>query len=121
MVGSVAMSTPPLRADGTFRDEVVRIAELTVNSSTLEGLEFSNCRIIGPAVLVPLDDVTIVHCSWDAPGFDAIYWEVPPEQNYVVGAVGVTRCTFSNCRFEQIGIAGPPAFRAQMETGFSES
>jgi hypothetical protein len=121
VVGSVAMSTPPLRADGTFRDEVVRIAELTVNSSTLEGLEFSNCRIIGPAVLVPLDDVTIVHCSWDAPGFDAIYWEVPPERNYVVGAVGVTRCTFSNCRFEQIGIAGPPAFRAQMERGFSES
>jgi hypothetical protein len=115
------MSTPPLRGDRTFRDYLVRIAELTVNTSMLDGYEFSNCRIIGPAVLIPLDDVTIAHCSWDAPDFDAIYWEVPPERNYVVGAVGVTRCTFSNCRFEQVGLAGPPALRAQMERGFSES
>jgi hypothetical protein len=115
------MSIPPLRADGRFRDEVVRIAELTVNSSTLQDLEFSNCRIIGPAVLVLLDNVTIAHCSWDAPGFDAIYWEVPPERGFVVGAVGVARCTFSNCRFEQVGIAGPAALRGQLERGFSGS
>jgi hypothetical protein len=114
------MSRPPLRADNTFRDEVVRIAELTVNSSVLEDLQFSNCRIIGPAVLVLLGDVTIVHCSWDAPGIDAVFWEVPPERNFVVGAVGVARCTFSNCRFEQIGIAGPPELRTALERGFRE-
>jgi hypothetical protein len=120
MVGSVAMARPPLRADNRFRDEVVRISELTVNSSLLEDLEFSNCRIIGPAVLLLLGDVTIAHCGWDAPGIDAIFWEVPRTRDFVVGAVGVARCTFSNCRFEQIGIAGPSALRAELQKAFSE-
>jgi len=113
------MSTPPLRGDRTFRDDLVRIAELTVNSSMLDGYEFSNCRIIGPAVLVLLGNVHIVHCAWDAPGIDAVFWEVPSTREFVVGAVGVARCTFSNCRFEQIGVAGPPELREQLERGFS--
>jgi hypothetical protein len=113
------MSRPPLRGDRTFRNDVVRIAELTVNTSMLEGYEFSNCRIIGPAVLALLGDVAIIGCSWNAPGFDAIFWEVPPTRPVVVGAVGVTRCTFSNCTFEQVGIAGPPEARSQLERGFS--
>jgi hypothetical protein len=113
------MSTPPLRGDRTFRDDVVRIAELTVNTSMLDGYEFSNCRIIGPAVLVLLDNVTIVHCTWDAPDLDAVFWEVSPTRQFVVGAVGVAKCTFSNCRFEQVGVAGPPELRAQLDRGFS--
>jgi hypothetical protein len=113
------MSRPPLRADRRFRDEVVRIAELTVNTSLLEDLEFTNCRIIGPAVLALLGGVTISHCSWDAPGLDAVFWEVPRTRELVVGAVGVVRCTFSNCRFEQVGVAGPPELRAQFEKAFS--
>jgi hypothetical protein len=113
------MSRPPLRGDGTFRNEVVRIADLTLNTSTLEGYDFSNCRIIGPAVLIALEEVHIIGCTWNAPGFDAIFWEVPPTRQVVVGAVGVARCTFSNCTFEQVGIAGPPDARPQLERGFS--
>jgi hypothetical protein len=61
------MSSPPLRGDRSFRDDIVRIAELTVNTSMLENYEFSNCR------------------------------------------------------FEQVGIAGPSELREQMEQGFSGS
>jgi hypothetical protein len=113
------MSRPPLSGDRTFRNDAIRIADLTVNTSTLEGYEFSNCRIIGPAVLVPLENVSIVGSTWNAPGFDAIFWEVPPTRPVVVGAVGIVRCTFSNCTFEQVGIAGPPEAREQLERGFS--
>jgi hypothetical protein len=113
------MSRPPLLGDPAFRNDVVRISDLTVNTSILEGYDFSNCRIIGPAVLALLENVSIVGCTWDAPGFDAIYWEVPPTRPVVVGAVGVTRCTFSNCTFQQVGIAGPPELRAELERGFS--
>lgn len=109
---------PPLRGDHQFRDEVVRIAELTVNTSTLEDYEFSNCRIIGPAILGFLEDLTVVGCTWNAPGLDAIFWEVPPERGPVIGIVAVQRCTFSNCRFEEIGVAGPPDLRPIFEQGF---
>ena len=39
---------PPPTGDGHFRDEVIRLAELTVNTNTIESLQFTNCRIIGP-------------------------------------------------------------------------
>lgn len=111
---------PPLRGDRTYKNEVVRIAELTVNTSAIEGLEFSNCRIIGPAILALLDHVTVTHCTWDAPGLDAVFWEVPPERGPVVGVVGVSNCIFSNCVLENIGVAGPPDMRAMFEGGFTE-
>lgn len=109
---------PPLRGDRQFRNEVVRIAELTVNTSSIENYEFSNCRIIGPAILALLGNVTIEHCGWDAPSLEAIFWEVPLARGPVVGAVGVRGCTFSSCHFELIGIAGPPELRIQLESGF---
>jgi hypothetical protein len=102
-----------------FRNEVVRIADLTLNTSVLEGYEFSNCRIIGPAVLALLDDVSIIGCTWDTPGLDALFWEVPPTRPVVMGAVGVSKCQFSNCNFELIGVAGPPELRAVLEGGFN--
>jgi hypothetical protein len=109
---------PPQTGDRQFRNDVVRIAELTVNTSTIEGYEFSNCRVIGPAILAFLGGVTVSHCTWDAPGLDAIFWEVPRTREFVVGIVGVVDCTFSNCHFELIGIAGPPEMRSQLEEGF---
>jgi hypothetical protein len=51
--------------DREFRNEIVRLAELTMNSSNIEGLTFSNCRIVGPAVIVPIGS-SFLHCSWDA-------------------------------------------------------
>lgn len=109
---------PPLRGDRQYRNEPVRLSDLTVNSSTVEGYTFLNCRIIGPAVVALLDGVEVTHCTWDAPGLDAIFWEVLSERGPVVGAVGLLNCTFSNCRFELIGVAGPPEMRSQLESGF---
>jgi hypothetical protein len=107
----------PLTGDRKFRNDPVRIADLTVNRTTIEDYEFVNCRILGPAVLI-IRDSTITACSWDAPGLDSIFWEISPARLQVVGAVGVFRCLFSNCRFEGIGIAGPPEMRAMLEGGF---
>jgi hypothetical protein len=113
------MSGPPLVGDRSFRNQLLRISDLVVHTSVLEGYEFLHCRIVGPAILAPLNNVSLLHCSWDAPGVDAIFWEVPPERGPVVGVIGVVNCAFSNCRFELIGIAGPPGLRAQLESGFS--
>ncbi len=111
------MTMPPPTGTREFRNEVVRIAELTVNTVVLEGLTFQNCRIIGPAVLVPLGSGSMQHCGFDVEqgGVDAIFWEIPPDREYVVGAVGLINCHFSSCTFVSIGIAGTPELRQELE------
>lgn len=110
---------PPLTGDRRFQDDIVRIATLTVNNTTIDGYAFVNCRIIGPAVLAFLQNVTVTHSGFDAPGLDAVFWVVPPERGVVVGVVGVSNCLFSRCTFEGIGIAGPPELLAQFEADFT--
>lgn len=112
------MSTPPT-GNSELRNEVVRISELTVNSVTLEGLTFQNCKILGPAVLLLLGRTTLVHSTFDAPNAEALFWEIPPSRALVVGAVSAVDCTFSACRFEAIGLGGPPEMRAVIQQGFS--
>jgi hypothetical protein len=113
------MTMPPPTGNREFRNQVVRIgAELTVNTPNLEDLTFQNCRIIGPAVLVPQSS-DFLHCAWDGE-LDALFWEVPPTRTFIIGGVGVTRCTFSSCTFTMIGLAGTSELRAQMEADLSE-
>jgi hypothetical protein len=98
-------------------NEIIQLSAYTINTSVLEGEQFSNCRIIGPAVLVPTGKTSIVHCSW--PGdIDAIFWEILPGRTLVIGAVEVRDCVFSGCRFESVGLAGPKDLRKIMEKGF---
>lgn len=99
---------------GPFRNEVVRVADLTVNTNTLEGVEFSNCQIVGPAILVPMGACSFVSCTW--PGsVSAIFWEIPAERTHVIGAVAAMDCIFSGCRFVEVGLAGDASFRQLME------
>lgn len=107
-------------ADRVKHSDVIRLADYTVHADLIEGYEFSNCRIIGPAVIVPLGVTTIAGCTWDAPNLQAVFWEVPAERTAIIGGVGVLDCTFSKCSFTMVGIAGPPEFRAMLEAGFSE-
>lgn len=101
------MPKPPPTGTREFRDDIVRLASLTVNTNVLNGLTFQNCQIIGPAVLIPLGQTQILHCTWDAPLVEAVFWEIPPERSVVVGAIAAADCTFSSCLFIQVGLAGP--------------
>lgn len=109
------MTAVPPTGDRQFRNQVIRISELTVNTIVLERLEFLNCRILGPAVLVPQGQTSIVHCGWEAPNADAIFWEIPPVRTVIIGAVAVVDCIFSSCTFSMVGLAGPPELRALLE------
>jgi hypothetical protein len=113
------MATPPT-GDGHFRNEVLRIADLTVTSTELEDLTFSNCRILGPAVLVPRE-TQLVECTWETPDLDAMFWEIEPDRKLALGAVGVSRCTFSKCAFVGIGIAGPREMLEVLRAGLEPS
>jgi hypothetical protein len=109
----------PPTGDRKFRNEVVRIAELTVNTSQLSHLEFSNCRILGPAVLIPTGGTQILHCNLGGDSPEAIFWEILPGRDYVVGGVGVISCIFSSCQFEGIGWAGSREMYDSMITALS--
>lgn len=105
--------------DRVFRNGVVRLADHTLNSVELPGYEFSNCRVIGPAILVPLGGTAFVSCGWDAPNVDAIFWEIAPGRELVIGAIAAVDCTFSGCSFQGVGLAGSLDLRAALEAGFS--
>jgi hypothetical protein len=111
------MSMPSPTGDRQFRNQVVRVSELTVNSLILEGLTFQNCRIIGPAVLVPQGTTSFLHCVWDAPDMEAVFWEIPPARALVVGAVAAVDCTFSSCTLSEIGLGGSQELRRLLEQG----
>ena len=78
-----------------FVNDVVRLADLTVNTIELRDMTFSNCRIVGPAVLVPLGNTSINYCTWGGE-LSAVFWLVEPGRPRVVGAIGATDCVFSS-------------------------
>ncbi|MBW3578330.1 MAG: hypothetical protein KY462_11445 [Actinobacteria bacterium] len=101
-----------------YRDQVVEISRLAVNESVLEGITFANCTIVGPAVLVPLEGVSIVGGTWDAPNWEALSWIIPRNRDTVIGAIGVKDCTFSACRFQNVGLAVPEDEEERFREGF---
>jgi hypothetical protein len=94
------------------------ISSLTVNTNILEGLTFQNCKLIGPAILVPLGNTTLAYCNL-GPDIDAVFWEILPGRHHVVGAIGLLNCTLSACTLVEIGLAGPPELRQALEQAVS--
>jgi len=111
--------TSPQTGNREFRDEVIRIAELTVRGPHIDGYTFVNCRILGPAVLAMVDHVDITHREFEA-DMNAILWEIDPDSRPTTfGAVGVTNTVFSSCTFEAIGIAGTQDLRLKLEAAIN--
>jgi hypothetical protein len=96
----------------------LRIATLPdlATSDILEGFEFIECEILGPAVLAFIDRVTLTYSSFDG-DFNAMLWEIPMSRLRVIGAIGLSNCTFTRCTFRRIGFAGPAEFIAQFRKG----
>lgn len=94
----------------------VRIAGLAENTEILDGFEFENCEIIGPAVIAVLDHNDFINSSFDG-DFEALLWEIPHTRQRVVGAIGVKNCRFVGCKFRRIGFAGPAEFIVAFRRG----
>ena len=94
--------------DLTYEDRVIRITELAGEDGVLDNLVFIGCQINGPAVVV-VQGSTLDTNTFDG-DLDAILWEVPVTRQRVVGAVLARNCSFTRCRFSNVGFAGPPEF-----------
>jgi hypothetical protein len=89
-------------------ERVIQISSLLPPGagSIIRGRTFEDASFVGPAVVAPLTGVTFDHCVF---GFDkdmeSILWEVAPDR-FVVGVIGLERCTFRRCRFNGISFMG---------------
>lgn len=92
-----------------FKNKVVRLCELTVARSMLEGITFDHCHILGPAVIAVLDENEFSNTTFEGDP-DAMLWVVPPGRKRVLGAVGMRKCRMLSCRTTEVGFAGPPDF-----------
>ena len=111
--------TSPMTGDREFRDDIVRIATLTVREPRIEGYTFVNCQIFGPAVLALVENVDLTHCTYEG-DINSMFWEIDPAARPVVfGAVGVKDVRFVACTFTAVGFAGTRELRNMMERSIS--
>jgi len=103
------------QAGEVYRNKAVRLCELTVNRTLLEGITFENCHLIGPAVLALLDSNVFSETTFEGEP-DALLWEVPPSRQNVIGAIGLRTCRLISCRTTNVGFAGSPAIIAQFRS-----
>lgn len=94
-----------------FENEPIWLPRLFVNNQVIEGVSFRNCRIMGPGIVVPLGDTSIINCSFPDP-VDSFIWVITEERDSVYGAMGFVDCQFIGCVFEaSVGLAGPQSLK----------
>jgi len=86
-----------------------QFALLADKHAAIQNLDFVDCEIRGPAVLILIRDIRVHGCGFDTPDPDAMLWEIPESRPVVIGAIAVTGCTFVGCRFRHVGFGGTPA------------
>src|SRR5205809_814255 len=96
--------------------DVVRIADRAGINSIIENATFDDDLIVGPAVLAPLERVTIEGCQFDGTP-DSIFIEVA-EGRLVLGVIGMKNVTFRRCEFRNVSLLGTPQAVKQFRKGF---
>lgn len=103
--------------DKIKRGGVEYLADLATEEGILEGFQFENCHVMGPAVLVVQGDFDLVNNTIEG-NPDAFLWEIPESRRHVTGAVLVKDTTFEGCTFTNVGLAGYHDFIEQVRQGF---
>ncbi len=86
----------------------LRLVDIPRTGFSIKGRTFENCDIFGPAIMAPVSKSMIVGCAFqtELPGvWSPVLWPIPDDAT-VIGVIGLVDCTFKNCRFHGVGIAG---------------
>lgn len=51
--------------DKHYRNQLVRLADLTVTHDVIAGVTFENCTLVGPAVMPLMGETTFTDCGFD--------------------------------------------------------
>jgi hypothetical protein len=71
----------------------------------VEDRVFEDCVILGPAVIFPSGENTIIGGVIEGDP-ESLFWKIDPSRPARTGAVVIRGCTFRNCRFVQVGFVG---------------
>ncbi len=102
------MADEPIRPD--YESQTIRITDLAVTDDLIQGKIFSNCMLVGPAMLAPLDRVTLAGCSFDVANDDPESILIVVPNRWLVGVIGLKHCSFFGCRFTRIGFVVDEGF-----------
>lgn len=72
----------------------------------IEGRTFTDCVFEGPALMLVLEGVHFESTNFGPTGGDMRNMLFKPMGNVGIGAIPVRNCTFTNCRFNTLGITG---------------
>ncbi|HYC97162.1 hypothetical protein [Brevundimonas sp.] len=106
----------PLGDGPTYEREQIWLPQLAAQAISsgnplIDGKTFIDCRIEGPAVLLPVDGCDFDACDMGYAGGDLrnlLLRPVGPQK--VIGAIAFRNCTFRRCVFVAVGFTGSPAF-----------
>lgn len=83
----------------------IRIADLALTSSTLDGLIAKNVTFVGPAVVAILPGTM----NWTnvriGEQIDAVLWDIDDQRQTITGAIGFSNSDLTDCVFTQVGFA----------------
>jgi|SRR5215211_2462745 len=116
--GNILEVTTPHPGTREYVRQIVRLADLTVMEDIITDVRFEQCEIVGPAVVAPLEGVTMRNSRFDAPDSDALFWIVPSSREVVIGAIGLVRVEFFSCKFSRVGLAIPEHKLEEYKQGF---
>lgn len=103
-------------ADRHYRNQTVRLADLSVVTDVIENVTFENCIIEGPAVVVMQgSQVMNTNLEGDA---EACFWIIPTGRERVIGAIALVNCAIVGCQLRRIGIGVPEADYETYRSGF---
>lgn len=97
-----------------FNGFVVSIPALieaaTAAKTAIEGRKFTDCVIIGPAILSPSTTTLLKDCNFGDVAGDPRNLLVRPEGSRIIGALSVAGCVFDGCLMNGIGLVGDQGF-----------
>lgn len=107
--------------DRHFERQVIYLAQLERGHFpiTLTGYRFVDCEVLGPAVVFPISGLEMIGCDLGGTAL-GVLWEIPTQRTEIIGAIGLVDCSFIECRFKGVGIAGHPQMIWQMINGTTE-
>lgn len=93
-----------------FQSEVVRLADLAIVDTMLDGYEFNDCLLMGPAVVILTGEIEMdgINIGGDV---QSVFWLIEPGRSLIVGGIAFTNSKFIDVRFQGVGFAGHEDFR----------